>query len=999
MKNLVCSLIVLALLANFAAAGILFERSNGITLTGADGIQYIGVSGISLTGADGVLNYSTNGITLTGADGITLTGADAIRSAGPSGTTYTGPNGITLTGAAGLAAINADGITLTGADGITLTGADGTQYRADSIAIRRPNGITLTGADGITLTGADGITLTGADGIVRTAFDGITLTGADGITLTGADGITLTGADGITLTGADGVTGFGPAGVLFDLPSPSGITLTGADGIVMSRVQGITLTGANGIRLAGLDGITLTGADGQQTGLQGLDPDLAVTLNSATDDRSINAVVVYHRPVTDADTTQLRQIGINGGTRFRRLPMVYVSATRQQLLTVSKLATVRSIYGNRTLNFDADPYFNPTGGQRVASDNEITTANSGMPVTGRNVTVAVLDTGINTTHPDLAGRVVQNVRLVDTQSVPATFVNPVPIENVANTDLAAGHGTFVSGIIAGSGTSSGGRYNGIAPGARLLGLSAGDADLTNVLSGFDYLLANAAAYNVRVVNCSFSANTAFDYNDPVNIATKMLTDAGINVVFSAGNSGSGNGTLNPYSVAPWVIGVGATEPDGVLASFSSRGNFGDAVQHPTLVAPGVNVVGLRSAAGITGVEGAGGADAQRLSISELPFYTTASGTSFSAPQTSAAIALMLEANPSLTPAAIKDIMARTATPMPKYFYHEAGAGMLNTYAAVIEAAFPNRKMGDFRSTLSRNNVRFITSTLQTFGPSVTPGTIATVNIPIPANTVQASIGITWNLSANDFGLKIFDASNNLAGESNHVNLPGINGRREKVVLRSPQSQTWRAAIQHTAGIGTPQNVHGGVELTRVQYPDILDLSSLSSADLAQIDLSFLTNVMLADGRKFRPGSAISRLELAEGLVRSGCVSQYIASRAMYSDVRELASRNAVESVQSNPGGRLVYDAAPGGRFYPYDTASKLVAAVAFVRAVGLESSTSAAVLPVSVVDGASIPSALRGYVAVALQYGFLKLDGNRFSPSRPVTRLELAIALNKLVNN
>ena len=991
-------MVILAFLANFASAGILFERSNGIALTGADGIQYIGVSGISLTGADGILGYRTNGITLTGADGITLTGADGIRSVGPNGSTYTGPNGITLTGADGLAAVNADGITLTGADGITLTGADGTGYHADSIVIRRPNGITLTGADGITLTGVDGITLTGADGIARTAFDGITLTGADGITLTGADGITLTGADGITLTGADGITGFGPAGVLFDLPNPSGITLTGADGIVMSRVQGITLTGVDGVKLSGLDGITLTGADGQ-TGLQGLDPDLAVALNNSTDDSNINAVVVYHHPVSDADITQLQQIGIMGGTRYRRLPMIYVSATRQQLLAVSHMVNVRSIYGNRTLNFDADPYFNATGNQRVAPDSEIATANSGLPVTGRNVTVAVLDTGINATHTDLAGRVVQNVRLVDTQSAPSTFVNPIPIENVANTDLAAGHGTFVSGIIAGSGASSGGRYNGVAPGARLLGLSAGDADLTNVLSGFDYLLANAAAYNVRVVNCSFSANTAFDYNDPVNIATKMLTDAGINVVFSAGNSGSGNGTLNPYSVAPWVVGVGATDASGALASFSSRGNFGDAIQHPTLVAPGVNVISLRSAAGTTGIVGAGGADAQRLSPGELPFYTTASGTSFSAPQTSAAIALMLEANPSLTPAAIKDIMARTATPTPKYFYHEAGAGMLNTYAAVIEAAFPDRKMGDFRSTLARNNIRFITSVSQAFSPSVIPGMTSTVNIPIPPNTVQASIGITWNLSANDFGLKMFDASNNLAGESNYANLPGINGRREKVVLRSPQGQTFRAKIQHTAGIGTTQNVYGGVELTQVQYPDILDVSSLSSADLAQIDLSFLTNLMPADGRKFRPGSAISRLELAEGLVRSGRVSQYVASRPLYSDVRELASRNSVESVQSNPSGRLVYDAASGGRFYPNGTASRLVAAVAFVRAAGLDASAASAVLPVFVADGASIPPALRGYVAVALQYGFLRLDGNQFNPSRSVTRLELAIALNKLVNN
>ena len=134
----------------------------------------------------------------------------------------------------------------------------------------------------------------------------------------------------------------------------------------------------------------------------------------------------------------------------------------------------------------------------------------------------------------------------------------------------------MSGIIAGSGASSAGKYSGVASGAKLLGLSAGDLNLTYVLSGFDYLLQKGQIYNVRVVNCSFSANTVFDSDDPVNIATKMLTDRGINVVFSAGNSGPGNGTMNPYAMAPWVVGVGATDQtERHFADYSSRGSFGD----------------------------------------------------------------------------------------------------------------------------------------------------------------------------------------------------------------------------------------------------------------------------------------------------------------------------------------------------------------------------------------------------------------------------------------
>ncbi len=994
MKRTLAYLALISTFAGTALGGLTFERSNGISLTGADGINFIGPSGISLTGADGILSYNSNGITLTGADGITLTGADGITLTGADGSTYTGPNGITLTGADGITLTGADGITLTGADGITLTGADGTQYNADSIILRRPNGITLTGADGITLTGADGITLTGADGAARMATNGITLTGADGITLTGADGITLTGAAGITLTGADSATGISPSGVAFDLINPAGITLTGADGITLTGADGITLTGADGVTMRNIDGITLTGAD-DQNNIQSLDPELAIALNQASDDSNINAVVAFHSSVTAADLQSLRQIGIQGGTRFRVLPMVYVTATKAQIIAISRLARVRSIYGNRTLNLNSDPYLKTTGIQRVPTDNDLRVRNSGMPVSGKDVTVAVMDTGINSQHADLSGRVVQNVRLADTQSVPTTFVEPVSVENLPNTDLAAGHGTFVAGVIAASGVSSGGKYSGVAPGANLLGLSTGDLNLTHVLSGFDYLLTRGAGYNVRVVNCSFSANTVFDLNDPVNIATKMLTERGVNIVFSAGNSGSGNGTLNPYAAAPWVIGVGATDQNGVLASFSSRGSFGSD-QQPTLVAPGVNIASLRSTPTTTSVGGIVGADTSRLSVGELPNYTTASGTSFSAPQVAGAIALMLETNPSLSPAAVKDILSRTSTPLPRYFYHEAGAGMLNTYAAVLEAAFPDRHMGTFRSTLSRNAVRFSTTTSDPFTRMVFPGLTSSVNLTLPSNVVQASVGISWGLSANDFGLKVFNSGNSLLGESNYLNLPGLTGRREKVVLRHPEGQLLRAAVSHTAGVGIAQNIYGTLEMTRVEYPNLSDLSSLSPEMIAEAEKSLLTNLMLPEGKKYRPNSSVSRYDLAVAFLRAGLVPQYLAASRIYSDAKDIETRNAVESVQFNPDGKLFYDVSLGGSFYPNSAATRLVAAIAFVKAARLDDLASTSALSAGIADINSIPAQWRGYVAVALQRGFISLDGNSINPNRSVTRLELGRALNAL---
>lgn len=980
MKRLLSLAILFALIGQSTFAGLDVVRSNGITLTGADGINYVGVSGITLTGADGLLTQQANGITLTGADGITLTGADGVTHSAADGVSYTGPNGITLTGADGITLTGADGITLTGADGITLTGADGTTYNADSFIIRRPNGITLTGADGITLTGADGITLTGADGI----------------TLTGADGITLTGADGITLTGADGATGISSNGATFDVPTPNGITLTGADGITLTGADGITLTGADGITLTGADGITLTGAD-NSTGLQSVDPELAAKLNSTTDDSNINAVIVFHRGVNESDLAQLRDIGILGGTRFRVLPAVYVSATRNQLIAVSHLPQVRSLYGNRTLTFNSDPFFNVTGLPRVGSDLDLRQDNGGLPYTGRNITVAVLDTGLNAGHPDFAGKVVQNVKLLDLQSLPVGFVYPLPLEGQLNSDLASGHGTLVGGIIAGSGAASNGRFAGVAPGAKLLGLSAGDANLTYVLSGLDYLLEKGATYGVRVVNCSFSAATVYDPNDPVNVATRMLADRGVSVVFSAGNSGSGNSTMNPYAVAPWVIAVGATDQNGILASYSSRGRFGDHLQHPSIVAPGTAIVGPRNTIGSTGLTGLSTTDIQRLSAADLPFYTTATGTSFSAPQVAGAVALMLEADPNLTPAEVKDIIARTATPLPKYFYHEAGAGMLNTHAAVVQAAFPQRRLGVFRSTLSRNSVRFATRTSQTFEQFAFPNSTAYADIAIPPNTIQAEVNIAWSMSVNDLGLRVYNSANSLIGESNQLNVPGLTGRREKVVLRGPTAETLRSAVRHTTVLGTQQKVFGSVEITQVEYPTLVDHNSIPASLLSFAEWSMRTNVVMPEGRRFRPQGFVPRAEFAESFVRAGLAPQYVAGTPLFTDVRESYLRNGIESVYSSPNGNLIYDASAGGQYNPYGATTRLAAAVAYVRSAGIESQAATTSLPLTVTDRLAIPAAYRGHVALALQRNFLALDGTSFNPMRPITRIELAGSLHTLV--
>jgi len=154
---------------------------------------------------------------------------------------------------------------------------------------------------------------------------------------------------------------------------------------------------------------------------------------------------------------------------------------------------------------------------------------------------------------------------------------------------------------------------------------------------------------------------------------------------------------------------------------------------------------------------------------------------------------------------------------------------------------------------------------------------------------------------------------------------------------------------------------------------------------------------LPEKKHFRPSWEVSRGELAATLARGGRVPQYVAASPLFTDVMDLTTRNAVESVYKFPGGQLFFDVTNGGAFRPNTVATKLVAAFTLVRAANLDA--LAATMPLTVSDAAQIPTELRGYVAVALQKGLLSAEGGNFNPNRSLTRAELAQAIvqvNKL---
>ncbi|CEG29318.1 S8 family serine peptidase [Bacillus sp. B-jedd] len=406
-------------------------------------------------------------------------------------------------------------------------------------------------------------------------------------------------------------------------------------------------------------------------------PAISKLLKSTLSGSEGEAIITYKRPPALADIQLLKALGFETKT-FENLPMIAVKGKIAALASLLLSTTnIVSVYENKELQYFLRDSRQLIGAESVWNE---------LGYTGKGVTVAVIDSGIDATHQDLkfGEKVVQNVKFV----VGDLFGNkPIYLENLPNTDTTSGHGTHVAGTIAGSGKASGGLYKGVAPDAKLVGLGVGEGiNILWSLEAFDYAIKNKDKYGIDVISNSWGSTGEYSPNDPINVASKAAHDAGMTVVFAAGNEGPGDNTLNPYSAAPWVISVAAGTKDKQLADFSSRGVAGDAFLHPDITAPGVDIVATRSSTGLVMNLLGTTTDIGYIDPEHLLFYTTSSGTSMAAPHISGVVALMKEAKPNLTPDQALDFMVQTADPMAGYKYHEVGAGYVNAFKAVQKAA-------------------------------------------------------------------------------------------------------------------------------------------------------------------------------------------------------------------------------------------------------------------------------------------------------------------------
>ncbi|MET9331648.1 S8 family serine peptidase [Streptomyces cellulosae] len=273
---------------------------------------------------------------------------------------------------------------------------------------------------------------------------------------------------------------------------------------------------------------------------------------------------------------------------------------------------------------------------------------------GDDVKVAVLDTGADGTHPDLAGRISEAQDFSGSSGTGDVF----------------GHGTHVASIVGGSGAASDGARKGVAPGADLLvGKVLGDdgfGTASQVIDGMEWAVARGA----DVVNMSLGSDSPSDGTDPMSLALNELSaSSGALFVVAAGNAGPGQGTIGSPAAADAALTVGAVDRDDSLADFSSRGpRVGDDAVKPDVTAPGVGIVAARAA---------GTAMGQIVDAS----HVAASGTSMAAPHVAGAAALLAQQHPDWTASRLKDALTSTARTVEGQLTTEQGGGRIDVAAA------------------------------------------------------------------------------------------------------------------------------------------------------------------------------------------------------------------------------------------------------------------------------------------------------------------------------
>ncbi|MGD1079336.1 MAG: S8 family serine peptidase [Candidatus Sulfotelmatobacter sp.] len=474
---------------------------------------------------------------------------------------------------------------------------------------------------------------------------------------------------------------------------------------------------------------------------------LAKARQGSAKGQTVKVIVQYRQVPTAAHYTTMRN---RGGLLHAKLHMIKGAAFTIPVSALAALEAdpeIASVTIDHPMNVMDDLTNDATGVETAWS--------SGL--TGAGIGVAVIDSGINDSHPDLRNADGSS-RVVYHQDFTGT---PTTNSNGAQYDLY-GHGTHVAGIIGGNGSLSGGQYEGVAPGVNLVDLRALDANGagtdSTVIAAIQQAIALQNTYNIRVINLSLGRGIPVSYTqDPLCQAVEAAWNSGIVVVVAAGNYGrlnvggnNGFGTVTAPGNDPLVLTVGATKSNGssyasgeTKASYSSKGpTTYDHVAKPDIMAPGNDIVSLA----------APGATLEATYPNELVTgtdgnsdYFTLSGTSMATPAVAGAAALLLQEQSTLTPDQVKARLMKTAYKMGMfstsayvphllqsfldyYDLFSVGSGLLNVQAAVANTDLAPATIG---SALSPAAV---------YNPQT--HTVSLVN----GNSTVASTSVVWGSS-------------------------------------------------------------------------------------------------------------------------------------------------------------------------------------------------------------------------------------------------------------
>jgi serine protease AprX len=788
------------------------------------------------------------------------------------------------------------------------------------------------------------------------------------------------------------------------------------------------------------------------TALARIGPSLQAALADALPGEPIEVIVSFHGegPLTSTQVEALRAVGVTGLT-FRSLPIAGVLATPAQIEQIGALEEVRSVWLNEPLEYENEGSTAITGVDRMRTDRHLR-APTGLPYSGKGVGVLVNDSGIDGTHDDLKypNHVVQNVAAQTNLHSFSALLPITYLEDIPNTDLAGGHGTHVAGTVGATGARSGGLYEGVAPGASLVGYGSGAAIfILDSLGGFDYALTHQVQYNIRVVSNSFGSTsdvgTDFNPNHPTNIATKRLADRGIVVVFSAGNAGSGESTITGnFKKAPWVVLVAAGNKSGNLANFSSRGLAGHGgtvlidgepfewEDRPTVTAPGVAVISARASLGDTWTD----LDDETIPLAYRPFYTTFSGTSMAAPHVSGIVALMLEANPMLDWRDVKRILQETATNVPGEEAWETGAGYVNAHAAVAMAAGVREDFGRtvnmLREFNSVPNISVLRDEIHRidFLP-VGPPDVVEFEVSADEVRVAASAFVPDNTVA----VVLIDPLGNRYGSA--ISLPLLG---PSIAPSAPaRPGTWQLMVR---GIGAvsgvaldPLGLTNGTAVpgtfdVRLKTWKVDGFDGLSdiAGHPAEGMIEFAVRERLVDGfsdGSFRPDDHLTRGQLADYLVMGAGIRQFLpldgghsfgdVGAALAPSVEATTVRGAALKDRAHRFDGVILGS--GNVFDPGAVVNRAWLAYSLVQSLGLQEVALAFDGPLTVAfngqripleDAADVPAALRGYVQLALDLplmnAFFSLEQGpfdlfptikaHFRPDQAVTRAAYASAAN-----